>query len=401
MPVKISARQIILLLLFRSTICCFSQQINDLQAVIDNAENGETIILKPGIYEANPAVYTDELCGNCLEHQTAVTGTRGFIIKDKTLHIRGEDKEKVILKTNAGYGVLFVNSQHSSISSLTISGGIRDTSGDATNGGIVVKYSKVRIFDCIISNDTVRTSKTPVVGICGIVMREGSESIIRNNLIRNNTWDGIALYRGATSFIMDNTIENGRGAGIGITWDACAVVERNRISGYWKGIGTFGTSTAIVRNNAVFDNLGWGIVISGNSHMVAENNVITRNGNCGIAPWSDSTEHATGVITNNIITENGWRKEWVCPRVGLWMNANKERFEFSHNNVWNNFSGEYKDVEELTGINGNVSADPLFKSRFDFSLGPGSPLFHKGNPSITNLDGSRSHIGLDGGHSVK
>lgn len=385
-------------------LCCsniFSQKEYDLQSIIDKAKDGETIVLKAGVYEAVPTAYTEELCGNCLNHQTSVTGTKGFVIKDKSLNIKGEDKEKVILKTNAGYGVLFINSTHSTISNLTIGGGVRDTSGDATNGGIVLKYSKVRIFDCIISNDTVRISKIPIVGICGIVLREGSEAIIRNNVIRNNTWDGIALYRGATGYIMDNVIENGRGAGIGITWDASAIVERNSVSGYWKGIGTFGTSNAIVKNNAIFDNLGWGIVISGNSFMDAENNVITRNGNCGIAPWCDSSEHAGGVITNNIITENGWRKEWVCPQVGLWMNAYRERFTFSYNDVWNNTAGEYKDIDNLTGIDGNVSVDPIFKSKFDFTISIVSPLLNSGNPAITNLDGSRSHIGIDGGQSMK
>ncbi|HEY3251397.1 MAG TPA: right-handed parallel beta-helix repeat-containing protein, partial [Ignavibacteria bacterium] len=186
-----------------------------LQSIIDSAKNGGTIILTAGIYEASPTAYAEELCGNCSNHQTTVQGTAGFIIKDKTLQIKGEDKDKVILKTNAGYGVLFINSIHSSISNLTIAGGIRDTSGDATNGGIVLKYSKVRIFDCIISNDTTRPNMNPIVGICGIVLREGSEAIIRNNVIRNNTWDGIALYRGAVAYIMDNVIENGRGAGIG------------------------------------------------------------------------------------------------------------------------------------------------------------------------------------------
>ena len=376
-------------------------QTADLQSLINNAKNGETIILKAGIYEAEPTEYIEELCGNCLEHQTTVHGTKGFVIKDKTVHIKGEDREKVILKTNAGYGVLFINSPHSSVSNVTIGGGIRDTSGDATNGAVVLRYSKVRIFDCIISNDTVRKSNLPVVGICGIVLRESSEAIIRNNIIRNNSWDGIALYRGAVAYIMDNIIENGRGAGIGITWDACAIVLRNRVSGYWKGIGTFGTSTAIVKNNAVFDNLGWGIVIAGNSHMLCENNVITRNGNCGIAPWCDSLETATAVITNNIITENGWRNQWVCPGVGLWMNADSSRFKFAYNNVWNNTAGDFEGISNLSGINGNTSVDPFFKSKYDFGLQSRSPLLYTGNPAITNPDGSQSHIGIDGGQSVK
>lgn len=378
-------------------------QINkfDLQFLINKAKDGETIILKTGIYEAIPTEYVEDLCGNCLNHQTKVLGTKGFVILYKSINLKGEDKENVIIKTNAGYGILFIGSTNSSISNVTIIGGIRDTSGDATNASIVLKYSKVKISDCIISNDTIRMSKVPIVGISGIILRENSEAIIQNNIIRNNTWDGIALYRGSVAFIADNIIENGRGAGIGITWDASAIVLRNRVSGYWKGIGTFGTSNAVLKNNVIFDNLGWGIVISGNSHMFIENNVITRNGNCGIAPWCDSGETATGVITNNIITENGWRKEWVCPQVGLWMNADSSHFQFTYNDVWNNFMGDYQSIQNLSGINGNISVDPMFISKHDFTLQKKSSLWNLGNPLITNIDGSRSHIGIDGGQMVR
>lgn len=390
-------------LVFFAITISFAQpnQRVDLQRMIDEARDGETILLRAGEYDAIPSEYIEELCGNCQNHRTTVHGTKGFVIKDKSVHIIGEDKEKVILQTNAGYGVLFINSKQSSISNVTIGGGIRDTSGDATNAGIVLKYSKVQITDCVISNDTARPNKNPVVGISGIILRENSEAIIRNNIIRNNTWDGVALYRGAVAYITDNIIENGRGAGIGITWDAAAFVLRNRVSGYWKGIGTFGTSTAVVKNNAVFDNLGWGLVISGNSFMLAENNVITRNGNCGVAPWVDSLENGSGVITNNIITDNGWRKEWVCPQVGYWMNANPSRFVFTYNNVWNNSAGNYKDIKDLTGQDGNISVDPQYKGQYDFSLQSSSPLLNNGNPAITNSDGSRSHMGIDGGQSVK
>jgi parallel beta-helix repeat protein len=372
----------------------------DLQYIIDKAKDNDTIFLGEGVYEAVPSSFTDELCGNCLEHKTNVFGTKGFFIKDKSLHIAGVNREKVILKTNAGYGFLFFNSINSSISGVTIGSGVRDTSGDATNASIVLKFSRVTIENCILSNDTLRNIKIPIVGISGVVIRESSEAIIRNNLIRNNTWDGIALYRGASALITDNIIENGRGAGIGVTWDATAIILRNRVSGFWKGIGSFGTSNVTVRNNIVFDNLGWGIVITGNSHMLAENNVVTRNGNCGIAPWCDSSEFATGIITNNIITENGWRKEWVCPQVGYWLNGDSTRFIFEYNNVWNNFAGDYKEIENQTGINGNISKDPMFISKFDFGLRSGSPMLNAGNPLITNSDGSRSHIGSEGGQSA-
>jgi parallel beta-helix repeat protein len=384
--------------LLQTTI--LSGQSFNLQEIINKAKDGETIILKEGIYEAEAVPFTDELCGNCLEHKTEVQGTRGFLVSGKSLNITGENKEKVIIKTNAGYGLLFNFSFNSSIKNVTIEGGIRDTSGNATNASIVLKYSRVLIENCILSNDTVRTNKTPVVGISGVVVREGSEAVIRNNLIKNNTWDGIALYKGGTALITDNIIENGRGAGIGITWDASAIILRNRVSGFWKGIGTFGTSNAVVKNNCIFDNLGWGIVISGNSSMTVENNVITRNGNCGIAPWADSGETPSGVIRNNIISDNGWRKEWVCPQVGLWMNADSSRFIFAYNNVWNNTVSDYKDIENLTFKSGNVSVVPDFRGQYDFHLKENSILFNAGDPKITNTDGTRSHIGVDGGQNT-
>ena len=386
-------------LLIQTTIIS-GQNIN-LQELIDKVKDGETICLREGIYDANPTPYTDELCGNCLEHRTEVPGTRGFLVSGKSVNIIGENREKVIIKTNAGYGLLFSFSSNSSVRNVTITGGIRDTSGNATNASIVLKYSRVLIENCILSNDTVRTNKTPVVGISGVIVREGSQAVIRNNLIKNNTWDGIALYRGGTAIITDNVIENRRGAGIGITWDASAVIYRNTVSGFWKGIGTFGTSNAVVKNNCIFDNLGWDIVISGNSSMTVENNVIARNGNCGIAPWADSGETPGGVIRNNIISDNGWRKEWVCPQVGLWMNADSSKFIFEYNDVWNNVGSDYKDIENLTGKSGNVSVAPDFRGEYDFHLKKNSLLLNAGDTKITNTDGTRSHIGIDGGQNTR
>lgn len=379
--------------IFLLTVNSFSQSVN-LQEIIDTAIGGDTIFLQPGIYYATPSPYIEEECGNCTEHNTIVHGTKGFIVEGKSLHIIGSSSEEVILVTNAGYGFLFLHSKNSSISNVTISGGIRDTSGDATNGGIVVKYSNVEISNCIISNDTIRKEDDPVVGICGIVVRENSKTTIINNRIINNTWDGIALYRGATAYILNNEIKNGRGAGIGITWDAEAIVIGNRVSNFWKGIGTFGNASAIVTNNSVFDNLGWGIVISGNSEMILMNNVVTRNGNCGVAPWTGGEGKVNAYIVNNIITNNGWRKEWVCPQVGYWMNAHDSYIIFMYNNVWGNEQGDYRDTTDLTGIDGNISVDPEFISEENFYLKETSPLLNAGHPDSKNKDGTRSHIGL-------
>lgn len=365
----------------------------ELQYALDQAKDGDTILIFPGTYEAETEEYIEELCGNCEEHKAKVNATRGFLIQDKGLNVIGSGEDKTTLVTNAGYGVLFENSRNSLITNLKITGGKRDPDGSATDAGIVAKYSTVTIKDIEISDNTHRIDEV-VVGIGGIFGRENSEIFILNNLIQNNGWDGVALYRGATAYIADNIICDGRGAGIGITWDAVTTVYRNKISGYWKGIGTFGNSKAVVRNNLVHENLGWGIIATGTSYMDASNNVITRNGNCGFAIWS---AECRGICTNNIITENGWRKEWVCPCVGVWITDINPNFIISYNDVWNNVAGNYKDMPDLTEQNGNLSVDPLFENPNDFHLKPGSPLIDKGNPLLTDPDGSISDFGLYGG----
>ncbi|MBD3233837.1 MAG: hypothetical protein GF315_08955 [candidate division Zixibacteria bacterium] len=380
----------------------FGDKYLSLQFAMERAIDGDTILIKPGIYHAQPTAYTEDLCGNCLEHKTTVKATRGFIIDNRDIVIMGSGPDRTRLVTNAGYGVYIEDSSPVYISGLKITGGVRDEDGNATDAAIVVRNSRVTITDCEISGNTYRDSSV-VVGIGGIFGREGAELFIINNLIENNGWDGVALYRGATAFIADNVIRKGRGVGIGITWDAAATVLRNRISEYWKGIGSFGDTRVVARHNEVFDNLGWGIIATGTSWMDASNNTVIRNGNCGMAVWGPD---CMGRFTNNLIVENGWREEWVCPCVGIWAYSGEdttmvtedrlESFEISFNNVWGNEAGEYRNMPDLTGRFGNISIEPEFlnpSDSTDFRLKPASPLIDSGNPLLTDPDGSRPDIG--------
>jgi hypothetical protein len=374
-----------------------SDPYRDLQFAIDAASDGDTLLILPGTYEADPVSFTDELCGNCEEHATPVPATRGFYIAGKSLTLKGSGIDVTTLVTNAGYGVYFEDSAVSSMTELTVTGGVRDEDDMATDAGIVVRRTQATIAGVAIVDNTDRHDEV-VVGIGGVMGREGAEIRIVGCTIANNGWDGVALYRGATAYVADNVISDGRGAGVGVTWDASAVVLRNRIWGYWKGVGSFGNSTAVARNNDIFDNLGWGLVATGSSSMDASNNVVTRNGNCGVALWSDD---ATLVLTGNIVTGNGWRDEWVCPRVGIWLNGDEDNLDARFNDVWGNVEGDYLDIRNLTGSNGNVSADPRFSGTVDFRLLPGSPCLGAGDPFLSNPDGAPADMGSLGGPEAR
>jgi hypothetical protein len=376
-----------------------SDPFPDLQRAIDAASHGDRIHLLPGRFEALPSALVEDFCGNCEDHAAAVRATVGFRILGKGLAIVGAGPEQTFLVTHAGYGILFEDARGSSLAGVAVSGGVRDPDERATDAAVVVRRADVEIRGCHIVDNAARAENV-VVGIAGIVGREGSEIVARDCLIRGNGWDGVALYRGATALIADNVIRDGRGAGVGVTWDAVATVLRNDVSGYWKGIGAFGASRAVVRNNAVHDNIGWGIIATGASWLDATNNAVVRNGNCGIAIWSPE---ARGRFANNVIAGNGWREEWVCPRVGAWADSGAAGagFEVTHNLFWSNVEGSSRNLPNPVGRDGNIEADPLLPDDGSFRPGPGSPLIDAGDPSLGDLDGTRSDIGIAGGPAAR
>lgn len=371
-------------------------ETSSLQTAIDNCLDGDTLYLSSGIYYAAPQTFTDPLCGNCGDHNTAVPATTGFTVKNKSLTLIGRGRDSTILATGAGYGIYFENSSGSQLQNLKVTAGRRDSSGNATDAAIVVRSSRLTIQNCSLS-DNIHRLDSVVVGIGGVFGREGAEIFVSGCLIENNGWDGVALYRGASAYVSDCIIRDGRGAGIGVTWDAWCLAVRNRVSGYWKGIGSFGTSQVIARNNLIYDNLGWGMIATGESYLDATNNIIYHNGNCGVAPWS---QECRGRFVNNIIADNGWRDEWVCPCVGVWNYGNLDNWQFLNNLFWNNKDGNYRDMPDLTGKNGNISVDPLFVSDSDFYLSPGSPAIDAGYGEINDIDGTPSDLGIFGGTSA-
>ncbi|MBD3331314.1 hypothetical protein GF356_00570 [candidate division GN15 bacterium] len=366
---------------------------DNLQQTIDRAADGDTLRLAAADYIARPQELVEPLCGNCLDPQTEVTATTGFVISGKGLVLVGSGAESTRLLTRAGYGVYIEDSENTELRHLTVTDGRRDPDGRATDAGIVVRRSRVLIEDCQISGNRHRLD-TVVVGIGGVFGREGADIELRNCRIIDNGWDGVALYRGASAHVSDCLIQDGRGAGIGVTWDATCVAYRNEIAGYWKGIGAFGTSWVIARNNLVHDNLGWGMIATGQSYMDIANNIVYRNGNCGVAPWSTES---FGRMVNNIIVGNGWRDQWVCPCVGVWNYGDWAKWDFSNNLVWDNVAGNYEAIWDQTGLHGNLSVDPEFLGPDDVRPAPESPTRHAGDSAIYNPDGSISHLGVYGG----
>jgi len=398
----------------------------ELQTAIDQAPDGATLLIHAGTYTATPVPYADPTCGNCddAEFTKGASATRGFLVTGKGLHLVGEGADKTVLVTGAGYGLLFDDAGSSSVRALKVTGGVRDADGNATDAGIVARKTTLLVQDASISgNDDLYSGPEPdpVVGVGGIFGREGSKLTIRDSVVEDNSWDGIALYRGIpgvpdsgpTALVQNCRIgctsgcvnTRGRGAGIGVTWDAKLTALGNVVHHYWKGIGSFGTTEVHVRNNVVRDQHGWGIVATGSSTMHAINNVVIGNGTTGMAAWSSG---AKGSFVNNIVVGNGIATtEWVGKKTGLWFNASAASFKVAYNLIYDNQDfdactggtpeGDPCVPVPFVGINGNLSEDPKLVGGGDLHLQPGSPAIDAGDPAISDLDGSRSDIGVHGG----
>jgi parallel beta-helix repeat protein len=306
-----------------------------LQRALASASSNSTIMLGAGQYVLNPVAYTDSTCGNCQDAGEDVPATLGARISGSGIRLVGVHRDSVVIHTRAGYGLLFEDCNDCVMRGITVTGGIRDADGRATDAAVVVRRSTLTIDRCVIRDnigDSAIVAAT-VVGIAGIAVREGGNVTVSGCDITRNSWDGIALYRGARAHIHDNDIDGvdkaaggrvggGRGVGIGLTWDAQALVERNRVTRYWKGIGIFVEAEADVRENIVEDILTWGIALWGPDGATPDaridRNIVYRTGACGVMIDRPDGGTAPGTLTGNLIVRTGQNERYDSGEPYCW-----------------------------------------------------------------------------------
>ncbi|ALN60952.1 leupeptin-inactivating enzyme 1 [Lysobacter antibioticus] len=198
----------------------------------------------------------------------------------------------------------------------------------------------------------------------------------------------------------------GYGAAIGGNGSS-ALIERNIFrnnscdSQHLSGVITFvnGSSPDIV-NNLIVDNPCRAITItlpSGNSPQVSNNTIVGNRTGIKVSAQVNSTLH---LYQNNILAGNA-----VGFEITNGSAANNPLFK--NNLVFNNTSN-YVGVTDQTGINGNLSADPLFvaPAAGNYHITAGSPAVDAGATADflpeTDIDGEKRVIdgNGDGVHSV-
>lgn len=308
-----------------------------IQAGIDAASNGDTVLVANGIYTG--------------------TGNRDLDFNGKTIVVKsvnGADYTTIDCELS-GRGFYFHNGEGAS----SVVDGFTITKGNGFNGGaIYCDNSSPTIINNIITENSTQNHGG------AIYCENYSSPNILNNIINNNSapYQGgaICCFSNSGPFILNNTILGNSAKFYG---------------GIKCGTGTITniTGNIIVHNTALYT---CGAIACCDSTIII-NNTITDNsgGYGGIYCWDSST-----TIINTIIWNN-----------------NPQEIYLSGGPI----TMTYSDVRGGWAGDGNIDSNPLFvnPANDDFHLCQGSPCIDAGDPDpiYNDVDGTRNDMGCYGG----
>jgi hypothetical protein len=352
-----------------------------IQAAINAANNGNTVLVAPGTYFEN--IY---FRGKAI----TVTSESG---PDVTKIDGGGADSVVIFNSREG--------RDSVINGFTLQNGNPGVGG----GGVRIASASPTVTNNVITNNRGCTG-------AGVYVISGSP-LIQLNIITGNDGvrcgaggGGILVYGisvdGASSpEILDNVISNnnslGDGGGIFLNGDGTPTIKRNIIKGNTaqggKGGGIYmvNHSDALIVQNLIINNqasVGGGLywyVPSAASGPILVNNTIVDNdaasGGSGI--YAEGFDAQTE-LTNNIIAAKPGQAGLYC---GDLISQSQPIIRF--NNIFGAAGGMAYggNCSDMTGMNGNISADPLFanQTQGDYHLQRGSPSIDSGDNQASNL----------------
>lgn len=354
-----------------------------IQAGINAANAGDTVLVAPGTYTENI---------NFMGKAITVTSSAGA----KTTIIDGGHIAPVAT-FSSGEGV------ESVLSHFTLQHGIATSDTSFGGGGVSIGGSSPTIEHNIIQNNAS-------CGEGGGIAVSAGSPIIKENMIKNNFQSGcsggpggggIALLSAGSAQIIGNHIEHnvwpGNGGGISMDAAGTPTIMNNIISdnssenGQGGGIYLINDSNnALIVQNLFYGNTaseGGAIYLSipdGSPGPILVNNTIL--GGAGVT--DGSAIYATGFdnqvqFFNNLFIGLSGQNAVDCDGT-----YSPEPPMFTNNDVYSpGGSGLEGTCASESSENGNISLDPLFvnQNKNKYKLQPGSPAINSGDDSAPNV----------------
>jgi hypothetical protein len=321
--------------LFATTLLV-PQQFSTIQKAVDNAMDGDTILISTGFYREN-------------------------VVVNKVLTIKGTSTNYNVIIEDAtttpyvgSYIFLITVPGTGEISGLTLQG---NNNSNVYCTGIKLTEDGWLIRDCIFQN------------LGGIYTYEASSTIERNLFKKLK---GQAISAGENTKVIGNVIYGDKEDGV--IAEGKVHIINNFFEDCLSAIRGGGENDSIfIRNNTItsigniYSSNQRGITIySDSSPIRIENNIIALNNGMGISSGYNNLNLPDAYIANN-------------------------------NDVFMN-SIDYLNIENRTGISGNISLNPIFCDNDSlFFLASDSPCIDSGSDEFSDIDGSPADMGMYGG----
>jgi parallel beta-helix repeat protein len=308
-----------------------------IQAAVDVASTGNTIIVRNGMYTENVDVN-----------------------KRVTIHSENGAGASIVHAANPKDHVFEVTANYVNISGFTVKGATEWVAGICLEN----------VDHCCVINNYVSNNYN------GITLKNSSGNMIRNNNVNSNELRGIdAEYSSNNNIIKNNSVSSNK-YGIDIRTSCnINIITGNDVNSNTKaGIVIDSCNNNVITNNTACHNKGRGIEISSSSNNIISGNIASFNERDGILV----DESPSNTITNNTVNSNSNRgiSLWDSSNNYIYLNNLKSNDYnadlHNSNNIWNtpsqityiyngsrytnylgNYWGDYKkkypDAEEIGG----------------------------------------------------
>jgi parallel beta-helix repeat protein len=396
LPVAVVASAMLLALLgadkaAAAAILRVPQDFPTIQAAINAAAVGDTVLVSPGTYVERIDFQSKEITVESAAGpaDTIIDGNQAGAV----VTIRSSAGQTPVLR---GFTI-----RNGNDTSLTSGGGVGVFNGPALiegnwlmgnasceGGGITARFSAATIRGNVISGN--RPNCSGGTGGGGIFIGGAGTVQVLDNVITGNISSsdggGIGLFAAGTPTISGNVISD----------------NQTSLVGSGGGISMVNHSDALITNNVITGNRGrqgggiYWLVPLGPPGPTIVNNTIVNNGpiadntaQAGSAVFADGFDAATRLI-NNILSGSTSQAVLDC---GTLNDSNPPII--SHNDVFNAGTGpDYGGgiCPDQTDVNGNISADPLLidPAAGNFHLRGDSPAIDAGlnaDAPATDIDG--------------
>ena len=299
---------------------------SSIQAGINAAVDGDTILVHPGTYVENVN----------FDGRRIFLGSL-FIVTGDTSYV----SRTVIDGNQSGSVVTFAGGEDRTafLEGFTLTNGTGN--GGTLEGAISCNNASPTIVRNIVKDNAYY----------GIVCHNFSHPMILNNIVSNNGWDGIKIHNDSSPIVRNNIVVNNIAAGISFN-------DRGNPS---------------IVNNVIYNNVAWGIQAGGNiSSDNVSNNTIVNN---GVGIVIGDIGPAELVIFNCIVWNNATSMDI----------RGQSRASISYSDIDGGPGGVITTGGgTLDWLEGNIDVDPLFEdsANRNYHLSNASPLFAAGIDSF-------------------